>query len=65
MSLSELESEVQKLSDAELDAFTRWLDEFAATRWDAQIEQDVAQGRLDALLAKADAAFESGRCQEL
>jgi hypothetical protein len=65
MSLSELESEVQKLSDAELNAFTRWLEEFAATRWDVQIEQDVANGKLDALLAKVDAEFESGKCQEL
>lgn len=65
MSLSELESEVQKLSAAELNAFTRWLEEFAATRWDGQIEQDVANGKLDALLAKVDGEFESGKCQEL
>jgi hypothetical protein len=38
MSLSDLESEVQKLSPRELSAFTRWLDEFTATQWDKQID---------------------------
>lgn len=65
MSLTELESEVQKLSPAELGAFTRWLDEFAASRWNTQLEQDVASGKLSTLLAKADADFESGKCREL
>lgn len=65
MSLSELETEVQKLSPGELNAFTRWLDEYAATQWDTQIEQDVASGRLAKLLNKADAEFEAGKCKEL
>jgi hypothetical protein len=65
MSLSELELEVQKLTPAELSAFTRWLDQYAASQWDAQIEQDLASGKLDKLLAKADAEFQSGKCTEL
>jgi hypothetical protein len=65
MSLVELEQEIQKLSPAEFGAFTRWLDEYAAARWDQQIEQDVAAGRLAKLLEKADAEFEAGKCQAL
>lgn len=65
VSLTELESEVQKLSPAELGAFTRWLDEFAASRWDAQLEKDVGSGKLSTVLSKADADFESGKCSEL
>jgi hypothetical protein len=65
MSLAELESEVQKLSPEELSQFTRWLDEFAASQWDARLEADVATGRLSELLAKADAEFEAGKCDPL
>lgn len=65
MSLAELEQEVQKLSPAEFGAFTRWLDEYAAAQWDAQIEKDVSSGKLAKLLAKVDAEFEAGKCKEL
>lgn len=65
MSLVELEQEIQKLSPAELGALTRWLDDYAAARWDHQIEQDVAAGRLDKVLAQADADFAAGKCQAL
>jgi hypothetical protein len=62
MSLAELESEVQKLNPEELSQFTRWLDEFTASQWDARLEADVANGRLSKLLTKADAEFEAGKC---
>jgi hypothetical protein len=65
MSLAELEAEVQKLSPSELSAFTRWLDEYAASQWDDQIARDVEAGRLNKLLAKVDADFQSGKCKEL
>lgn len=65
MSLTELEKEIENLDSADFDAFTRWLEAYAAKRWDAQFEQDVAEGKLDKLGKKADAAFESGKCSEL
>ena len=65
MSLTELEKEVENLSPGEFEAFTRWLDDFTARRWDEQLEQDAASGKLDELGKKADDAFESGLCSEL
>ncbi|MDR1282520.1 MAG: hypothetical protein LBK99_17120 [Opitutaceae bacterium] len=65
MSLLELEKEVQRLSPAELDAFTRWLDEYTANQWDTQFEADVLSGKLERLGHKADAGFEAGTCHEL
>jgi hypothetical protein len=65
MSLAQLEKEVQNLSPGEFGAFTRWLEEYAARRWDEQFEKDVAAGKLDALGKKADSAFEAGECTEL
>ncbi len=65
MSLIELEQEVQKLSPSEFCAFTRWLDEYAAAQWDAQLEADVASGKLSKSFDKADAEFLAGKCVEL
>jgi hypothetical protein len=49
MSLAELEKEVESLDSSDFEAFTRWLDNYSAMRWDAQFEQDVAEGKLDKL----------------
>ena len=65
MSLTQLESEVQKLSPGDFRAFTRWLEEYSATRWDLQLESDVSSGKLAHLLAQADADFEAGKCTRL
>ena len=65
MSLAELEKEVKNLSSGDFEAFTKWIDAYSAKRWDAQFEQDVAEGKLDHLGKKADLAFESGQCTEL
>ena len=65
MSLAELEKEVQSLSSAEFNAFTRWLDDYSARQWDEQFEKDVAAGKLEGLGRKADLAFDAGECAEL
>ena len=65
MSLAELEKEVKNLNSSDFEAFTKWIDIYAAKRWDAQLERDVGEGRLDKLGRKADLAFESGQCTEL
>jgi len=65
MSLAELEQEVQSLSQGELSAFIRWIDNYSSRQWDEQFEKDVESGRLKKLGKKADLAFESGMCTEL
>jgi hypothetical protein len=65
MTIEQLESAVQGLTTEELNAFSEWFEEFMADKWDAQIEQDAVQGKLDRAAAKADEDFESGRCTPL
>jgi hypothetical protein len=65
MSLAELEKKVQNLSEVELASFTRWLDEYAAQRWDDQFERDAKAGKLDDLGESADRAFEAGKCTQM
>lgn len=60
-----IEQAVQKLAPAELAEFRRWFAEFDEAVWDAQIERDAADGKLDALAAEALEEFHSGKAVEL
>ena len=61
----EIEDAIRKLHDDELTAFRAWFAEFDAAAWDRQFEQDVADGRLDALAGEALREAREGRCTEL
>lgn len=50
-----LEAAVTALPPELLVEFRRWFTEFDSARWDREIEQDVAVGKLDAFLAEAQA----------
>lgn len=64
MSLTELETKVQKLSPEELRAFAQWIEEYTAKQWDEQFARDVTAGKLEKMGRKADAAFDAGQCTE-
>jgi len=51
-----IEEKIEKLSPAEFAELRDWLLEKDWERWDRQIEQDAATGRLDELFEKARAA---------
>ncbi|MDR1304300.1 MAG: hypothetical protein LBK76_03655 [Verrucomicrobiales bacterium] len=53
MSLLEVEKAVTQMSSGELSAFRDWFADFDMARWDRQIEEDSAAGRLDGMIAKA------------
>ena len=65
MNLQELEASVEQLPPRELEAFSKWFDEFLAEAWDRRIEADIAAGRLDAAGQLADEDFVAGRCTPL
>jgi hypothetical protein len=60
-----IEHEVEGLSADELAAFRRWFLEHDWRVWDAQLERDVAAGKLDALAAEALAEYERGETNEI
>ena len=64
-SIEEIETAVSRLSKDQLARFRRWFDEYDGQVWDAQIEQDVQAGKLDALAREALAEYEAGRCKPL
>ena len=54
-----IEDAVKSLPPQDLAEFRRWFSEFDAATWDRQIEQDLVEGRLDGMLAEAQADYQA------
>lgn len=65
MSLTEIRAEISKLTDEERRQLLRELEEAEAAAWDRQIANDFAAGKLDDLIAEAEADVKAGRVREL
>jgi len=61
MSFTELKEEVLKLTDEQKAELAAILHGWEDDEWDKQMKADVAAGRLDHLIAEADAAIDAGR----
>jgi hypothetical protein len=59
-----IEEAVRSLPPKQLAEFRRWFAEFDNAAWDSQLEEDSAGGKLDSLLAEAQADFLSGSRKE-
>jgi len=62
--LEKLEQHVRGLSREELARFRAWFAEFDARAWDQQIEADSEAGRLDGMVAEAQAEHKAGKTRE-
>ena len=65
MSVAEIEAAIAGLSRNDLAELSEWFRDYQEKLWDKQIEDDLATGRLDAVLAEVDAEYESGLSQPL
>ena len=65
MKVQEIESAISKLPAAEVAELAEWFEKYHAQLWDAQIEQDVRDGRLNSLLDEAARDLDSGNCESL
>jgi hypothetical protein len=63
--VEEIESAIQNLSLSELAVLRNWFQNFDASAWDQQFEQDVVQGKLDLLADEALNEFNAGRSSKL
>ena len=63
--LTEIQSAIVRLSAEEQHQLAQWFDEELEDAWDAQIEEDVKSGRLDHLIAQAEADIAAGRVKPL
>ena len=61
----ELEKAVEQLPPEELARFRAWFEAFDADRFDAAIERDARDGKLDAFAEEAIAAYRAGQSRDL
>jgi hypothetical protein len=63
--IKDIEKAIGKLTPDELTQFRIWFDEFEASGFDAKIERDAKNGKLDRLASEALADLHVGRTREL
>jgi len=61
----DIEKAVERLPPGELARFRVWFEAFEAERFDAAIERDARDGKLDAFAEEAVAAYRSGQLRDL
>jgi hypothetical protein len=60
-----IEREIQKFTQSELEAFRRWFREYDSDEWDRQIDEDARTGKLEKLAEEALTAHRAGKSKEL
>lgn len=63
--LEQIEAAILSLPSSEFEQLRHWFFDLDYERWDEQLEQDIADGKLDALAQEAIAEFKARHCQEL
>lgn len=61
----EVESAIKQLPEGEVRNLAKWLQEYLDEMWDRQIETDLASGKLEHLIAQAEADIENGNVRDL
>lgn len=64
-SLVEIEAAIAQLPEAEVRQLAQWLDHYLEDAWDKQMKEDLASGKLDKLIAKAESDIDANRFIEL
>ncbi|NJL61278.1 MAG: hypothetical protein HC903_04925 [Methylacidiphilales bacterium] len=63
--LPEIEAAIKQLPDSDLRQLATWLEEYLEQMWDKQIENDLTSGKLDRLIAKAEADIAENRVRDI
>ncbi len=63
--LLEIEAAIKQLPEGEVRQLSVWLQEYLDEMWDQQIEADLGAGKLDKLVAKAEADISANRVRDL
>jgi hypothetical protein len=65
MTIEQIENAILNLSETDFTKLRNWLLDLDYLQWDQQLEQDIKEGKLDALAQEALAEFEAGDYQEI
>lgn len=63
--LPEIEAAIKQLPEGDVRQLSAWLQEYLDEMWDRQIEADLVSGKLDKLIAKAEADIAANRVESL
>ena len=63
--VEQIEQQIRELSAREFSELRDWVLEQDWKAWDAQIETDARAGKLDQVIAEADADYKAGRTRPL
>ncbi len=63
--LPEIETAIKNLPKSDVRQLSVWLQEYLGDLWDRQIEADVASGKLDKFIAKAEADIATNQVRSL
>ncbi len=63
--LLEIAAAIQELPEGEVRELSTWLQGYLDERWDRQLEDDVEAGKLDHLIARAEADIAADNVRDL
>ena len=63
--LPEIEAAIKQLPEGEVRQLFAWLQSYLDEMWDRKIEADFASGKLDQLIANAEADIAANRVRDL
>lgn len=64
-SLLEIEAAIKQLPESDVRQLAAWLQEYLDETWDRQIEEDLTSGKLDNLIAQAEADIAANNVRDL
>lgn len=65
ITLLEIETAIQQLPESDIRQLSGWLQSYMDEMWDRQIESDLASGKLDHLMDRAEADIAANRIKNL
>jgi hypothetical protein len=65
ITLVDIEAAIQKLPERDIRQLSGWLQSYMEEMWDRQIEADLLSGKLDYLIACAEADISANRVKHL
>ena len=63
--LPEIEAAIKQLPENDIRQLAAWLEDYVEEMWDKQIEADLTEGKLDKLIAKAEADIAANRVRDI
>ncbi len=63
--LLEIEAAIKQLPESDVRKLAAWLQEYLDEKWARQIEEDLTSGKLDNLLAQAEADIVANNLRDL